>query len=154
MKNYWLMKSEPDVYAYWDLVKKGTDMWEGVRNYQARNHIQEMKVGDLAFFYHSNAKPSGIIGIMEIIKSAFPDPTQFKKESEYYDEKSIPEKPKWFTVEVRPIMELKRLISLAEIKALPELNHMALLKLSRLSVSPVRPEEWQFILDYVNGNNH
>jgi predicted RNA-binding protein with PUA-like domain len=97
---YWLMKSEPDVYSIADLENDPTEIWDGVRNYQARNFLREMQVGDLAFFYHSNTKPPGIVGLMKIIEADIVDPTQFDESSKYYDPKSKPEEPRWRTVKV------------------------------------------------------
>ncbi|MFM6057337.1 MAG: EVE domain-containing protein, partial [Microcystis aeruginosa] len=98
--NYWLMKSEPDVYSIGDLKKDGQTIWEGVRNYQARNFLRQMKRGDLAFFYHSNITPPGIVGLMRVVETDMIDPTQFDRDSPYYDSKSSPDSPRWWTVKV------------------------------------------------------
>lgn len=98
--NYWLMKSEPTVYSITDLQQQGETIWDGVRNYQARNFLKQMQIGDLAFFYHSNAEPPGIFGLMKIVETGIADPTQFDTNSKYYDPKSTPESPRWLTVKV------------------------------------------------------
>ena len=146
--NYWLMKSEPDVYGIDDLEKAGTDYWDGIRNYQARNMIRDqMKPGDLAFFYHSNTKEPAIVGIMEIVSEGYPDDTAFDPNEKYYDPKSDPANPRWYRVDVRFVRKLKRPITLRELKAIPELADMPLLrKGNRLSIMPVTPEQWQRIL--------
>lgn len=148
---YWLMKSEPETFSIDDLAAKPGKRagWDGVRNYQARNFMRdEMRIGDLAFFYHSNAEPPGIAGIVEIVKESHPDPTQFDKKSDYYDPKATAEKPIWYMVEVKLQEKLPRLIALDELRALEkELKGFALLaRGSRLSVMPVAPEHWQRIL--------
>ncbi|WP_096566697.1 EVE domain-containing protein [Sphaerospermopsis kisseleviana] len=98
--NYWLMKSEPSVYSIFDLQTQKQTIWDGVRNYQARNFLKQMQIGDLAFFYHSNAEPPGIFGLMKIVETGIADPTQFDTNSKYYDPKSTPESPRWLTVKV------------------------------------------------------
>lgn len=127
----WLMKSEPDVYSWDDLVAEGEGTWDGVRNHLAARNLRTMKKGDLAFFYHSNIGKE-IVGIAKISKPGLTDPTD-------------PD-GKWAAVKVKPLKKLKRPVSLAEIKGTPELAEMELLRLSRLSVSAVRPTEWEFIL--------
>ena len=146
--NYWLMKSEPDVYGIDHLEQEGTDHWDGVRNYQARNMMRDqMKPGDLAFFYHSNTEVPGIVGIMEIVREGYPDHTAFDPESKYYDPKSDPDNPRWYMVDVRFVRKLRRVIPLAELKQYPELADMPLVKKgNRLSIMPVTPEQWDFIL--------
>ncbi len=142
---YWLMKSEPDVFGIEDLRKKKTAGWDGVRTFEARNFMKAMKRGDLAFFYHSNAEPSGVAGVMEICREAYPDPTQFDRKNDHFDPKSKKDAPTWFQVDVRFVRALPKLISLDELRADPALENMALFKRSRLSVQPVRPEEWSEI---------
>lgn len=148
--NYWLMKSEPDVFGIDHLAEMPgqTEHWDGVRNYQARNMMRDqMKVGDLVFFYHSNTKVPGIVGIMEVVREGYPDHTAFDPEQKYYDPKSDPEKPRWFMVDVRFVRKLERTISLEELKGRPELEDMALVrKGNRLSIMPVAKEQWDFIL--------
>jgi predicted RNA-binding protein with PUA-like domain len=144
------MKSEPDVYSFDDLMREGKTFWNGVRNHAARNFMRdEMKPGDLAFFYHSNADPSGVVGVMEIVAKGRPDESQFDKkagEDMGYDPKATREKPVWFGVDVAPRERLPRIVPLPEIKANPKLRAMKLLKVSRLSVSPVTPAEWKEVL--------
>ena len=150
-KNYWLMKSEPDVFGIDDLKNspKKTDHWDGVRNYQARNMMRdEMKKGDRVFFYHSNCKEPGIVGIMEIAREGYPDFTAFDPNEKYYDAKSDPDKPRWYMVDVRYIRKLKRTITLEELKRYSELADMPLVRRgNRLSIMPVSKAQWDFILD-------
>lgn len=149
--SHWLMKSEPDVFGIEHLEKrpKKTEAWDGVRNYQARNFMRDgMKKGDQIFFYHSNCKEPGIVGIAEVVREAYPDHTAFDPESKYYDPKSEPDNPRWFMVDVKFVRRLKRTISLQELKAHAEaLPDFALLqKGSRLSVMPVSEKAWEYIL--------
>lgn len=145
-KSYWLMKSEEDVYSIADMEKDGTTCWEGVRNYEARNVMRDrMKVGDEAIFYHSNAKPPGAAGIVRVSKKAYPDHYAFDKESDYFDPKSDPDNPRWFMVDVDFVERFSDVVPLQEIKALPDLGEMALVKRPRLSVQPVTKEEFRII---------
>ncbi len=147
--NYWLMKSEPNEYSIDDLATetKGYEHWDGVRNYQARNFMRQMKVGDKVFFYHSNTKVPGIVGIAEVVREAYPDHTQFDPENSHYDPKSKPENPRWDMVDIKFVRKLDRIIPLTELKSRPELMDMPLVrKGNRLSVMPVTPEQWDFIL--------
>jgi len=146
--NYWLMKSEPDVFGIDHLKAVKVEPWDGVRNYQARNMMRDdMKKGDLVFFYHSNTDVPGIVGIMEVVKEGYPDHTALDPEAKYYDPKSDPEKPRWYMVDVKFKRKLKRTISLAELKEIPELEDMPLVrKGNRLSIMPVTEEQWNFIL--------
>ena len=148
--NYWLMKSEPDVFGIDDLMsrKNQTEHWDGVRNYQARNFMRDqMKKGDQVFFYHSNCKQPGIVGIAEIVKEAYPDPSAFDPDAKYYDPKSDPDKPRWVMVDVKFVRKLRRTITLEELKPLPQLEHFPLVKRgNRLSILPVTAEQWEFIL--------
>ncbi|RFA31252.1 EVE domain-containing protein [Alkalilimnicola ehrlichii] len=148
--NYWLMKSEPDVFGIEHLQQRPnqTEPWDGVRNYQARNMMRDqMQEGDLAFFYHSNCKVPGIVGVMEIVRAGYPDPTQFDPETKYYDPKSNPDKPRWYLVDVKFKQTFKRTISLTELKEHPELEDMPLVrKGNRLSIMPVTAEQWAFIV--------
>lgn len=142
---YWLMKSEPSEFSIDDLAKVQTARWTGVRNYQARNFMtQQMSVGDLVLFYHSNAEPSGVAGVARVSAAAAPDPTQFEKKSDYFDAKSTKESPRWFCVEVEFVKKLPGVISLAEIKANPKLAKMEVLrKGNRLSIQPVTAAEFK-----------
>lgn len=144
--SYWLMKSEPSVYSIDDLQKDGFSYWEGVRNYQARNFMEEMRNGDLAIFYHSNGSPSGAAGICRICQEAIPDSTAWDPSSAYYDRRSSPEKPIWMMVEVEFVEKFPKLISLKDLRKIPELNSFKLLeKGSRLSVMPVEPQHFEII---------
>ncbi len=145
---YWLMKSEPDAYGIDDLKRDRREPWDGIRNYQARNMMRDdMKVGDKVFFYHSNCKEPGVVGIMKIASKPYPDPTQFDPDSKYYDSKSDPENPRWILVDVQYVKKLKRTITLAEIKAHPRLDDMILTrKGNRLSIMPVGDAHWDIIL--------
>lgn len=150
---YWLMKSEPEAFSIDDLASRPqqTELWDGVRNYQARNMMRdEMQVGDLAFFYHSNAKPSGIAGVMRIARTACPDPTQFEMASKYYDPTSTPDAPRWMTVEVTFVSKCPQLLALEQLKQDPALSGMQLLrKGNRLSVMPVAKEHWHYIMQLI-----
>jgi predicted RNA-binding protein with PUA-like domain len=147
---YWLMKSEPDAFSIDDLqaMPKKTEHWDGVRNYQARNMMRDqMKKGDLIFFYHSNCKVPGIVGIAEVVREGYPDFTAFDPESKYYDPKSDADNPRWYMVDVKFKRKTKRVISLEELKGLPQLEGMPLVrKGNRLSVMPVSAEHWKAIL--------
>jgi predicted RNA-binding protein with PUA-like domain len=138
----WLLKSEPDVFGYDDLVRAKREGWDGIRNYQARNYMRAMERGDLAIFYHSNAKPPGVAGICKIVKTAEPDPTQFDPTTKYYDPASKPEDPRWDWVTVAPVRKLD-FVSLDELRAMPELAQCRLLaKGNRLSVLPLTDAEF------------
>jgi len=148
--NYWLMKSEPDVFGI-DHLKAMPDKiehWDGVRNYQARNMMRDdMKKGDLVFFYHSNCKEPGIVGIMQVVKESYPDFTSWDPEAKYFDPKSSAENPRWFMVDVKFKRKLKRTITLHELKEMPGLEEMALVRRgNRLSIMPVSEQEWGLIL--------
>lgn len=136
VKSYWLMKSEPDAYSWDDLVAEGEGTWDGVRNYRARNNLQAMKPGDLAFFYHSNIGLE-IVGIAEITVSGIADPSD--------------DTGKWAAVKLKPVRKLKRAITLKEIKADPHLAEIELIKLSRLSVAAITPQEWDYIVALSGG---
>ncbi len=147
--NHWLMKSEPDEFGIDDLIKRPqqTEPWTGVRNYQVRNWMRDvMRVGDLAFFYHSSCPVPGIAGVMKISKAAYPDPTAFNPESPYYDPKSTKDNPRWFCVEVKFVNKFKAIITLESLKKNPALKNMRLLqKGNRLSILPISAEEWKLI---------
>lgn len=145
----WLFKSEPNEFSIWDLqkCKNQTEPWDGVRNYQARNFMmKECQIGDPIFFYHSNAKPPGIIGIAEVASKPYADFTQFDKKDKHYDPKSDPENPRWFLVDVKFVKEFKNVLSLNELRDIKSLEGMVLLrKGSRLSIQPVSDKEWGII---------
>lgn len=147
---YWLMKSEPETFSLEHLAasKAETTRWDGVRNYQARNMLRDdFKKGDLAFFYHSNCEEPGIVGLMEVVRAAYPDPTAFDPEHDHYDPGSDPDAPRWFVVDVKFKRRLKRTITLRELKGCSELAGLPLVRRgNRLSVMPVSPAEWKFIL--------
>jgi predicted RNA-binding protein with PUA-like domain len=149
---YWLMKTEPTTFGVEDLerAKRHTTPWDGVRNYQARNMLRdEMKKGDLAFLYYSSTDVPGIVALMKIVKEGYPDPTAFDRKHHHYDPESDPAKPRWFMVDVQLERRLARVISLEELRkhATKELKNMVLLRRgNRLSVTPVEPAEWKFIL--------
>lgn len=146
----WLMKSEPNEFSIDDLKAspKQTNMWDGVRNYQARNMMRdEMKKGDPIFFYHSNCDEPGIVGVAEVVREGYPDPTAFDSQDPHFDPKSDPDAPRWYLVDVKFKRKFKRTISLAELKECEELAGMRLLQRgNRLSVMPVTDEEWEFIV--------
>ena len=146
---YWLMKSEPDAYGIDDLERDRREPWDGIRNYQARNMMRdEMRIGDEVFFYHSNCKEPGIVGISRVVSKPYPDPTQFDPESRYYDPKSSQENPRWILVDVEFVRKLGRSIPLSELKEHPGLDGMVLTrKGNRLSIMPVSEEHWNLILD-------
>jgi predicted RNA-binding protein with PUA-like domain len=147
-KKYWLMKTEPTVFSFDDLKaqSRATDHWDGVRNYQARNFMLEMNKGDLVLFYHSNCEHPGVVGIAEIVREAYPDHTAFDPQSQYYDPKSPPEKPRWFMVDIRWKEDFGRMVSLREMRKIPELSAMKIMqKRQRLSVMPVTEEEFKKI---------
>ncbi|HEX4883492.1 MAG TPA: EVE domain-containing protein [Casimicrobiaceae bacterium] len=145
---YWLMKSEPDEFSIDDLVAapSQTTAWFGVRNYQARNFMREMKLGDRAFFYHSSCPEPGIAGIVEVSALAHPDASQFDRKSAYYDPKSAREQPRWECVDVR-LVEKTRLVPLAELRGQKALADMVILRRgNRLSITPVTPTEWKAVV--------
>ncbi|MEM9305440.1 MAG: EVE domain-containing protein [Pseudomonadota bacterium] len=148
---YWLMKSEPDEFGIDDLeaCKDGTEPWDGIRNYQARNFIRDaMEIGDSVLFYHSNCKEPGVVGIAEIVSEPYPDPTQFDPEDKHYDPKSDPDNPRWLLRDVKFVRKLKRTIGLKELKGYPELTEFRLVQRgNRLSIMPVDEAHWTFILD-------
>lgn len=145
---YWLFKSEPHAYSFGDLERDGSTPWSGVRSYQARNNMLEMKRGDLGFFYHSSTAQPGAFGICEVLKEAYPDFTAFERGGEYYDPRSKPDKPIWQMVDVKFVGALKHPVLLAQMRAEPRLFGMELLKKgSRLSVQSVMPHEWEIVLE-------
>ena len=149
---YWLMKTEPTAFSVEDLerAKRHTTSWDGVRNYQARNMLRDdMKKGDLAFLYYSSTDVPGIVAIMKIVKEGYPDPTAFDRKHHHYDPDSDPAEPRWFMVDVQLERRLTRVVPLEELRkhTTKELKNMVLLrKGNRLSITPIEPAEWKFIL--------
>ncbi len=150
---YWLMKSEPDVFSLDDLRKAKTTLWEGVRNYQARNFmVQAMKPGDFVLFYHSSAEPTGIAGLAKVASEAIPDPTQFDKKSDYFDPKSTNGEPRWACVKVSYVEHFTSFVSLESLRAEPLLQDMLVLKKGqRLSIQPVQLKEFEKIVQMGGG---
>ena len=146
-EKFWLMKSEPDAYSIDNLKKDGVTLWDGIRNYQARNFMRRMRIGDKIFFYHSNCKPPGIVGFMEVIDLNIIDPTQFQKESKYYDPKSSLKNPRWDCVKVKYLFKADKLLSLPELKILFNEEELLLVKKgNRLSIIPIEIEIAKLIL--------
>lgn len=148
-QRYWLMKSEPDAFSIDDLARspKQTTSWDGVRNYQARNFMRAMKAGDQVLFYHSNAQPPCLVGLAEVVRTAYPDATQFDPQDVHYDPGSIPDQPRWDVVDIRFVRKFAAPLSLNLLKEQASLQGMELLrKGSRLSVQPVSAAEWKEIL--------
>ena len=145
---YWLMKSEPDVYGIDDLERDGREMWDSIRNYQARNMMRDdMRIGDKVFFYHSNCKEPAIAGIARVASKPYPDPTQFDEKSRYFDPKSSKAEPRWILVDVAFVRKFKKPITLAEIKANKGLEDMILVRRgNRLSIMPIEKDHWDLIL--------
>jgi predicted RNA-binding protein with PUA-like domain len=148
--NYWLMKSEPDVYGIEDLKRDRQTIWDGVRNYQARNFLREMQRGDRAFFYHSNVNPPGIVGLMQIIQPQVADPTQFDPHSDYYDSKSTLEAPRWQTVTVEFVEQFPQMLTLETLRQTFSPEELLVVKQgNRLSVMPVPAAVAQKILNLI-----
>ena len=147
---YWLMKSEPTVFSFDDLLKSPgqTTHWDGVRNYKARNFLRdEIKVGDGVLFYHSRVEPMAVVGTAKVVKAGYPDPSQFAASSKYYDPDADPDEPRWYMVDIKADKPFSRPVTLQELRGLPALAKMMLLKKgSRLSVQPVSAAEWQTIV--------
>lgn len=144
---YWLMKSEPSVFGIDHLAERGVALWDGVRNYQARNFLRQMQVGDTAFFYHSNCDVPGIVGLMTIAREGYPDPTQFDPEHKYYDPKSPADNPRWTGVDVKFVEKFAETLPLSVLKEMPELADLALVrKGNRLSLMPVDEAQWGAML--------
>ena len=140
------MKSEPDEFSLADLQKRRREPWTGVRNYQARNFMRAAKQGDVVLFYHSNCTEPGIVGLAEVTQTAFPDPTQFDKKSDYYDAKSTADNPRWSCVEVGYVETFRRLVSLEDLRQSPSLKSLLILRPgNRLSVTPVTAQEFREI---------
>ncbi|GMV50938.1 EVE domain-containing protein [Nitrospirales bacterium NOB] len=153
-RQYWLMKSEPDVFSIDDLARapRQTTAWDGVRNYQARNFMRSMQVGDQVLFYHSNADPPAVAGLAEVVKTAYPDATQFDKRDPHYDPAVDPARPRWYVVDIRFLRRFEVPLALDFLRKQGALKDMELLRRgSRLSVQPVRESEWQEILRLARG---
>ena len=148
---HWLMKTEPEAFGIDTLKKQRVAPWDGVRNYQARNYMREMAVGDRVLFYHSNAKPTGVAGLAEVARVAYPDPTSWDSRSKYFDPASTPEAPRWSMVDVRYVGTFPRVVTLDELRGIPELEGMVLLNRSRLSVQPVSGEHYAVIVGLAKG---
>ncbi len=149
---FWLMKSEPDCYSIDDLERAGKpEVWEGCRNYTVRNFFRDsMEIGDLAFFYHSSCPVPGIVGVMRVVSEAYPDPTQFQSDSEYFDGKSQRDNPRWITRDVEYVEKFKTIVSLSQLRNEPGLEGMAVLQRGqRLSVQRVTPKEWEIVMSLV-----
>ena len=145
-RNYWLMKSEPDAFSIDDLKEVGTEPWDGVRNYEARNYMRdEMEVGDGVLFYHSNVRPPKIVGTMEVASEPYADPTQFDPDSKYFDEDSSEQDPTWQLVDLKFVQKFDTPVTRDALKEEPELEDMVLLNRFRLSITPVTEEEWKKI---------
>ena len=147
-KKFWLMKSEPDAYSIRNLETDRTTLWDGIRNYQARNFMRKMNIGDQVFFYHSNCKPPGIIGLMEVIDKNITDPTQFDPSSKYYDPKSNRKEPRWDCVKVKFTTKFKEILSLQELRSLFSEDDLIVVKKgNRLSITPVKEQSAKLLLD-------
>jgi predicted RNA-binding protein with PUA-like domain len=145
---YWLFKTEPQAFSFEQLKRDGTTPWSGVRNFQARNNMTEMRLGDLGLFYHSSIAEPAAMGICKVVKEAYPDFTAFEKGGEYYDPRSTLDKPKWKMVDVGFVEEFAHPVTLARMRGEPRLLGMDLLKRGyRLSVQPVMPHEWNVVLE-------
>ena len=145
---YWLMKSEPDVFSFEDLwkAKKRTTFWDGVRNFQARNFMRAMQLGDGVLYYHSNCDPPGVAGIAEVVGLAYPDPTQFDPADAHYDPRSDPEKPRWDMVDVRAVERLPQYVSLSDLREHAKTAEMRVCQRgNRLSITPVTAAEWKAV---------
>ena len=154
-RHYWLLKTEPTTFSYDDLWKatKRTTTWDGVRNFQARNMLRDgMKEGDLVFIYHSSTDPTGIVGIAEVVKGGYPDPTAFDPKDSHFDPKSKKDSPSWYVVDVKAVEKFPSIVTLERLRQMKGLEGMVLLrKGSRLSVQPVSPGEWNVILKEAKG---
>jgi len=149
-RRYWLFKTEPSEFGIADLAAQpdGKTRWDGIRNYQARNNLRDhTATGDGVLIYHSSCREPGVAGIAEICSDPYPDPAQFDPDSPYFDSKSTPEQPRWYSVDIRHRHTLERVVAPATLKALPGLADMVLFRQARLSVQPLSEEEWQIIVD-------
>ncbi len=148
--NYWLMKSEPDAYSIDSLKEDVFTLWDGIRNYQARNFMREMNIGDKVFFYHSNCKPPGIVGLMEVVDLNVVDPTQFDEKSKYFDPKSKIDNPRWDCVKVKYLFKSNKILSLPELRVKFDENDLLLVKKgNRLSIIPIKNEVANIILKQI-----
>jgi predicted RNA-binding protein with PUA-like domain len=148
MSRHWLFKSEPHAYGFEQLRADKITPWSGVRNYQARNNMMEMQIGDLGLFYHSSIAEPAAVGICKVVRTAYPDFTAFERGGEYYDPRSTPAKPVWMMVDVAYVEALEHPVTLARMRAEPRLVGMELLKRGqRLSVQPVTPQEWKIVIE-------
>jgi predicted RNA-binding protein with PUA-like domain len=148
MQRYWLFKTEPSGYSFEQLRADRTTPWTGVRNFQARNNMMEMQLGDLGLFYHSSIAEPAAVGVCKVVKTAYPDFTQFDRNSDYFDGRAKPDKPIWFMVDVEYVEPFRHPVTLARMREEPRLVGMALLKRGqRLSVQPVMPHEWKIVLE-------
>ena len=145
-RRFWLMKTEPDAFSIDDLERKRRAPWDGVRNPQARNHMDAMKLGDLVLFYHSSCDPPGVVGIARVCAESHPDPTAFDPNSQYFDPKSKADAPRWRMVDVEFVAKLPRMVTLEALKADPELADMVVVKRTRLSVQPVARGHFEHVL--------
>jgi predicted RNA-binding protein with PUA-like domain len=149
---YWLMKSEPEVYGIEHLKREQTTLWDGIRNYQARNFMRAMAVGDQAFFYHSNAKPPGIVGLMEVVETGLVDPTQFDPTSKYHDAASTRDNPRWDCVRLRFVRQFPRLLPLETLRETFSAEELGVVRRgNRLSILPVPENTAQRILSLLEG---
>jgi len=151
-RQYWLVKTEPSTFSFDDLMAspKRTSHWDGVRNYAARNHLRSMKTGDLVLVYHSSVVPSAIVGVAEVAREAYPDPTALDPKDPHFDPKSKADDPTWVMVDLRAIEPLKRPVTLDEVKKTKGLDKMALVRLGRLSVQPATPAEYEIVRKLAN----
>lgn len=145
MPAYWLAKSEPETYSIDDLERDGSTSWDGVRNYQARNNMRSMKRGDLVLFYHSNAKPPGVVGVARVLKEAYPDPSAWNKRSKYFDPQSPKESPRWDMVDLEFVEQFAEMVPLDVLKATRGLEKMVVVRRGRLSVQPVAKAEFDIV---------
>jgi len=150
MKSYWLLKSEPETYPLSLLKSEKKTAWTGVRNYQARNFMMDMKVGDLCVFYHSGDEKAAV-GVAKVVSKPYPDPTQFDNKSHYYDAKATKDKPRWMLVDVAYVKTFKRPVTLGEVKSDMVLRGMVLAKATRLSVQPVSQKHFEYLLNLSSG---
>lgn len=138
LPSHWLMKTEPDVYSIQDLAREGTTLWDGIRNYQARNYMRAMQIGDRAFFYHSNTSPPGIVGLMEVDETGLLDPSQFDPTSKYFDSRSQPQAPRWDCVRLRYVCTFTSVLSLEALRESFTPEELAVVRRgNRLSIVPV-----------------